>query len=244
MKKIKEHPIASVELFLLLSLIAIVLWTGFSESESYILLQGFLFLFNIAALILCPFIMLMILEKPSKEMKELERKRKLEKTKEYREKYVSEIPVNHSFFGSCVFEKDRNKEAVTLVEGIKETNYGPYMVDVEMEVQEDAISLALAELEKVYRNCDDILNQIYEAAKEQCNDWDEEDADGNPIDLEYIKKYYSLSFISVYDNTNGSISIILDGSVGDENGGELLGYHSFVANINCKTNQISYGLWG
>ena len=34
------------------------------------------------------------------------------------------------------------------------------------------------------------------------------------------------------------------GSVSDENGGELLGDHDFVAEYECKTGEISFDLWG
>lgn len=30
----------------------------------------------------------------------------------------------------------------------------------------------------------------------------------------------------------------------DENGGELLGDHNFVAEIECKTDKITFDLWG
>lgn len=68
MRRMKEHPIMLTELILLFTLMAIVIWIGLSETDKYEilqgLLQGFLVLFNIAALVVGPFVMLWISSKP------------------------------------------------------------------------------------------------------------------------------------------------------------------------------------
>lgn len=87
------------------------------------------------------------------------------------------------------------------------------------------------------------MEHIYQAAKDQCNDWDEADTDGSPISLEYVKKYYSLYGIYL-SNYNEKIFIDLAGDIGDENGGLLLGDHAFYAEIDCSTEEITYSLQG
>lgn len=64
MRRMKEHPIMLTELILLFTLMAIVIWIGLSETDKYEILQGFLVLFNIAALVVGPFVMLWISSKP------------------------------------------------------------------------------------------------------------------------------------------------------------------------------------
>lgn len=161
-----------------------------------------------------------------------------------RKKNILKISVENGFFGPCIFEKEENKSLVNLVDGIGKTKFGRYEVTVEIEVDEDSVIMALAELEKLYRNADAILEKIYPEAMEQCNDWEEEDALGNPISLDYIKKYYELTDISVAGDIEDGFYITLIGSVGDEDGGELLGDHSFVAEVECSTGEITYDLWG
>ena len=119
-----------------------------------------------------------------------------------------------------------------------------YTVSADIEVSPQSINLALDELWKVYRDSDRILEQVYPAAVAQCNDWDETDLDGNEITIEYIKKYYSLEGISVSDNGSDNVCIMLEGCIEDENGEIMLGYHSFVTEIDCSTGEISYDLWG
>ena len=114
----------------------------------------------------------------------------------------------------------------------------------EIKVEEAYVGTALDELEKLFVNADAILEQIYPAAMEQCNDWDEEDFEGNTISLEYIRKYYELRYISITYAVGYGIYADLIGSVSDENGGELLGDHDFVAEYECKTGEISFDLWG
>lgn len=64
MRRMKEHPIMLTELILLFTLMAIVIWIGLSETDKYEILQGFLVLFNIAALVVVPFVMIWISSKP------------------------------------------------------------------------------------------------------------------------------------------------------------------------------------
>ncbi len=157
---------------------------------------------------------------------------------------MSKINVQNSFFGPCVFEKEEGKTVVNLVEGTEGKHFGRYDVKVEIEVDENYVEEALNELEKLFLDADAILEKIYPAAMEQCNDWEEENLEGNTISLEYVKKYYDLSYISVTHVDNYGIYIELIGSVADENGGELLGDHDFVAEIECKTGETTFDLWG
>jgi hypothetical protein len=161
-----------------------------------------------------------------------------------KKKNVSKIQVANSFFGTCVFEKEEGKNVVNLVEGIEGKTFGRYAVQVEIKVEEAYVGTALDELEKLFTNAEAILEQIYPAAMEQCNDWDEEDFEGNTISLEYIRKYYELRDISITYAAGYGIYADLIGSVADENGGELLGDHDFVAEYECKTGEISFDLWG
>ena len=244
MKKFKEHPIMLTELILLFTLMAIVIWIGLSETDKYEILQRFLVLFNIVALVVVPFVMLWISCKTSKEEREFAKKRKWERSKEYREQFVSHFNVENPFFGECVFEKDVNKNFVRLVQGITKTKFGPYIVMADIEVSEECVTLALEELAKIYQNAEEILNPIYQEAMKYCNEWDETDEEGNPIDLNYIREHYNLNGIAVSDKEDGSIFVVLDGSIVADNGVELLGYHSFVTEIDCSTGEITYDIWG
>jgi hypothetical protein len=244
MRKLKQHPILFAELILLILTIALVVWIGLSETDEYIALQGMLLILAMILFFVMPFIVLRFMSEPSPKMKELKKKQQWEKSKEYREQYVKRVVVEHPFFGICEFEVDSNKNSANLVEGINDTIFGVYTVSADIEVSPQSINLALDELWKVYQDSDRILEQVYPAAVAQCNDWDETDLDGNEITIEYIKKYYSLEGISVSDNGSDNVCIMLEGCIEDENGEIMLGYHSFVTEIDCSTGEISYDLWG
>lgn len=245
-RNISEHPILVVELILLLIAIPLIVWIGLSETDKYEDIQIFLVFLDALAIVVCPIIMLCLDCRVSREIRELEKKRKWENSKKYRKQFVSNFCVENAYLGKCIFEKDINKNRVVLVDGIKQIKFGTYNVSVNINISDKNISLVLEKIEDVYKNAKEILNQTYEAAIEPCKVWAgaENDKMINIINFDYVKNNYKLSMIDVFENKSGNIFINLLGDVTNEKGESQFCDHSFVTEIDCKTGKISYDLIG
>lgn len=166
----------------------------------------------------------------------------LERKYDYKNK--KQFKVDNPFFGTCLFEQKPEEFYMKLVESTNKMRFGTHSPEIRYRGNDTFIPKALEKLEELFGKADNILEQIYEAAFEQCLDWEEVDADGIPVDLEFVKKFCSLGQIIVIAEDNENISIRLISNVLDQKGNLLLGDHDIVMEFDCNTEEISFNLEG
>ena len=162
----------------------------------------------------------------------------------YDRKHTEQFKIENSFLGECVFEKKQDGIFMELVDAKKKRRFGAHSVDIKYRGNKEFIQNALEKLEELFERADNILEQIYEAAFEQCQIWEEVDAYGIPIDNDFVRKFCSLGEIIVTAKDNKNISIKFISTVLDQKGNLLLGDHDIVMEIDCNTEEISFGFEG
>lgn len=167
------------------------------------------------------------------------------RAKEYKEKYISTEIIENDKFGKIVFEKDSKTNEVYCDEfslPFGGANPSITIIDYDEKLR-DSYLISLAE---VYDNQEGILNDYYEKTKEFCDAWDEEDSDGKPLSMDYIKENLIIMSFEIY-SLNNQIKITLNGCFSDDDisdGHYILGGHFITADIDCKTKEITCDLLG
>lgn len=248
MKFIKEHPYLFGEAIdLSVCIFSIAYVTTHDCPDSLILSSLILFsaYASLAGIVLVPIIIAIVRSRIDKKR----RKQKEQELKEYREKYITEFVVTDKKFGKLEFEKDSNKNSFRFINGdiqnIPFGEHGVMDIDIEIDGGEDMLYRALDDLAKVYSEQEKYMNDLYDDVVDSCYNWDERDSKGNPIDLTYVKKYFSLEGVAL-TTFKGEVTVSLYGTLlnDDENGMELLGCHVIEADINCTKDEVTYDLVG
>lgn len=241
-RKEKKHPYLYWELAGLT--VGIVSFVFIAVCEDPSILLGFLLLASLAEIILAPIIIANFDCQLNNRLAE-QRKRT---EREYREKYITNVEIENERFGKLTFDKDSNKNTLRIAYGSALCiPFGKYdQVEIDIDVDENIINKAFEGLAYVYDNQEKILRDFYNYIKEICDEWNESDSNGNPIDIKYAEKYFSLHYIYVHSSINQEILVSLSGVLLDDFDSycELLGYHLIEAEINCNTKEVSYGLEG
>lgn len=165
------------------------------------------------------------------------------KNKKYQKKHTKQIKIENTFLGTCIFEEKPNEYFIRLIEYNKEIKFGTYSPKILYKGNNTKIYKALEELEKIYKDADDILDEIYTEALNICQVWKETGVNNSIIDFDYIKKYCKVSQIKI-ENDEKEIIIYITSYIYNEEDKILLGDHDLVAEINCNTNEIDIKLEG
>lgn len=189
MKFIKNHPYlfaGAIDAVILIATFVYIMLTPFNQLL-YSLVNQFiicLFFVSLEGLVLIP-------------GKFMQRKKRFNEEKEYREKYISEFAVTDKKFGDLVFERDSNKNVFTLVKGdIEKLHYGKYddySLNLEIAGDEELLYRVLRDLADVYEGHEKYMNDLYDFTLKTCDDRDERDSEGNPIDMAYVEKIFTFT---------------------------------------------------
>ncbi|MBQ8298222.1 MAG: hypothetical protein IJX77_10620 [Ruminococcus sp.] len=245
LKFIKRHPYLIgliIDLTILISASFFVTDYEGVPSSAVIIIMMILVYGSLAGIVLVPVIIWVFRYRKSK--RENEEKERI--VREYCEKYISEYEVNNSKLGRILFEKDSNKNAYSFIDGdIKKLPLGResgFDLSIEIKGSEEELLSALDSLAELYENPDKVMDGYYKAVLEQCADWDEEDAQGNPITPEYIAQHFGLELLRMeVTPLIGESSIMLSGAFDDD---EILNCHWMTAYIDIETGSAHYQLEG
>lgn len=167
-----------------------------------------------------------------------------EMQRKYDNKHKKQFKVDNSFLGSCLFEQKPEELDMKLVESTNKIRFGSHSPEIRYRGNDTFIPKALENLEHIYEDVSNILEQIYIAILEQCEIWEEVDADGIPVDLEFVKKYSSVESIEMKAEDEKNITIRLITSLTDQNGEPLLGYHDIVMEFDANSGEVSFNFEG
>ncbi|MCI8550250.1 MAG: hypothetical protein HFI68_06615 [Lachnospiraceae bacterium] len=167
------------------------------------------------------------------------------KVQEYETMFLSNVTIEDKRFGKCIFEKDANRNTLELIHGISEIPFGKcHTPEIHIHVGENDISQAFRDLAYVYDNQERFILEFCKGAKDFCDEWEETDPEGNPIGLGFLLETCEIFSITVGNTWDGQVTVSLSSCLTDAAGRDLLGCHSVIAQINCRTNEIEYGLEG
>lgn len=170
--------------------------------------------------------------------------------REYREKYITELTMENERFGRVVLEHDANRHIVGAEEYVMEKPFGRHEeLRLTAEVEGDDPAPIISALSYLYRNSRDILEMIYRYTLECCENYEEQNSEGKPYDIEYIRGNLTLYGVTITDGSD-CIYASLDASISGDNGEELLGCHGITLDIELtkdsepRRKRITCGLVG
>lgn len=234
-RKERKHPYLYWELAGLT--VGIVSFVFIAVCEDPNILLGFLLPASLAEIILSPIIITNFYCQLDKQAE-----------RRYREKYITNVETENARFGKLTFDKDSNKNTLKTVDGcVLSIPFGKDdQVEINIDGDENIINREFESLAYVYDNQEEILRDFYNYIKDICDEWNETDSNGNPIDMDYAEKYFMLLDISVYSSLDKEIFVSLNGVLLDDFDvrRKLLGYHYITAEINCTTKETTYYLEG
>lgn len=159
--------------------------------------------------------------------------------------FLSNVTIEDERFGKCIFEKDANRNTLELIYGISEIPFGKCKnPEIHIHVKESDISQAFRDLSYVYDNQERFILEFCKGAKEFCDEWEETDSQGNAVSLDFLVETCEIFSITVQNTCDDDLTVSLSSCLTDASGRDLLGCHSVIAQINCSTNEIEYGLEG
>lgn len=168
-----------------------------------------------------------------------------QKLSEYQELYLTDVIIENELLGTCVFEKDANRNTLRLKQNAVSLPFGrDNTPELHIHIDEKDLAEAFQGLSDVYHNQERFLKEFYAGIKGFCDEWEETDSAGNPVSLEMIEANCSVSDITVSRSWQGILTVSLSGGAADDTGRDLLGCHAVIAEINYKTSEIEYGLEG
>ena len=88
---------------------------------------------------------------------------------------------------------------------------------------------------------DIVIKKLFEYTLDTCKNWKEKDQYGNEITMEYIRKYFDIFKIELYDEESFSMICNLMSDISEEC---MLGNHFIEAYVNNKDNDIHCTLVG
>ncbi len=173
----------------------------------------------------------LITEKIRRSIKNRIREKEKAELLEYREKFITEIPVEDERFGRIVFEHDRRNNTVGVEEYRLEKPFGRHEdLLLTVEVSGDDVSPVTAALVYLYRNSRDLLEMLYRYTLECCENYDERDRDGKLYDSDYVRRSLTLYGITITDDAD-SVYASLDASICGDDGNDLLGCHGITLDV-------------
>jgi len=181
----------------------------------------------------------------------IDAKRKLEiqqSKEEYRRKYITEFKIQNETLGELILEKD--SQTNTVSKRLDDTElkipfgkFRPYVEFFEIPIYD--IDLTIKDLSEVYQNAEKYISSFFEEVCLYCENYDETDAENNPVDIEYVRKYTDIFAIEVFSQDSNTYVKLVGSVLSDKNNGyNLLGEHWVYVIINCQTNELDYGLEG
>lgn len=160
------------------------------------------------------------------------------KLRAYKEQYVTEIPVEDERFGKVVFEYNSEHDTLTANDINLEKPFGGHELTLFSEFSGNNPDLAVGVLGYLYDHCDEILEELYPYTVSCCENYDERDKDGNPYDLEYVRKNLSMHLADIAEY-NGTVIIHLCGSICGDTGDVLLGCHSVTSTRQLRADDLT-----
>ena len=158
-------------------------------------------------------------EEQKEKKRQIDKKIKYLKSRNYDEKYLSGVEIENSYFGNGILIKHSKYEDASYIDvvcGFDSKSFGKKndsTYDIyEFIVKEDNLDYVLASLEKIYRNDDQIMeacyNEIYNDFIEFFEDYNDESLK-KEFSLEYLKENWLVYGVSIYDD-HVDISIGID----------------------------------
>lgn len=147
--------------------------------------------------------------KMSKETKEFYKKMQYEKTKEYKEKYCTEIEISHNFFGKGILLKDNEKELYTEIKSgfdvlfnyLKKKEEKSYDI-FEFLVKPDNLNNVLNSMEKIYIDFNKTLEGFYDTIYNEIIKFYENNTQllNKDFSLQYLKENWYVIGMQIEDD--------------------------------------------
>ncbi len=162
-----------------------------------------------------------------------EKKRK-QREKEYREKYISDLIIEDKTYGRMNFELDSFEERIELIE-INLPEFGNDTIDefIIYEYHESKKDIYFRSLDYIYENSQKILEGLCEMAKDV---YDSEDI---TINIEDIRNQLSVSWIEISLNDKDECIVEMHGGVNNDIC-DHIAEHGVTACINCTAEEFDY----
>lgn len=159
-----------------------------------------------------------------------------ERAEEYKNKYITEMPVESELFGRVVFEHDSNQDIVGADDYEIEKPFGRHKLTLIADISGRDPMPAAKALEYVYAHSEELLREAYEYTLTACENYDERDKNGELYDLAYVSEKLDLFYIFV-DDYNDSVFVKIIGTICGEDGEDLLGCHSVTEFISFRKGE-------
>lgn len=160
----------------------------------------------------------------------------------YKEKYISELVIEDSFFGKMTFCLDRNHNMLES----SEIHLPPFGADAPdslyvTDYDENDREKILHGLREIYNHKDEILELIYPGLLEIATDYGETDSSGNPYTMDELRRVTAIYSITV---CNSKDHFFIDLDCYTVSGTLELGGHSYVASVDFVNKNIQFDLEG
>ena len=161
-------------------------------------------------------------------------KKRRQREKEYREKYISDLIIEDATYGKMHFEKDSFRNCVELVE----MNLPKFRNDTIDELiindyDENKKDIYFRGLDYLYSNAEKISDELCDMVKE-C--YESEDIN---VSVEDIKNQISISYIDISLNDKDECIIELCGYINNDIS-DHIAEHGITAYINCTAGKFEY----
>lgn len=161
-------------------------------------------------------------------------KKRRQREKEYREKYISDLIIENKTYGKMHFEKDSFKDCIELVE-INLPDFGKNKIDSFKiySYDENKKDIYFRSLDYLYSNAQKIFDELCDMVKERYEDED------ISVSIEDIKKQLYVDYIKMHINDeNECIAEFLGGMNNDIS--DHIAEHGITACINCTAGEFEY----
>ncbi len=168
-------------------------------------------------------------------------------TADYREKGITEIPVENGIFGRVVFQRDPSIDSIDVTDYKMEKPLGGHEISLTADVDGNDVSSVVWGLKYLYKNSEKILEGIYEYTLKCCGDCEERDRNGDPYTIEYVRQNFRLDSVFI-QNYDSKLTISMMGSISGDDGKNMFDARNIIAEFdltvgeNQKKNPAAYSL--
>lgn len=178
----------------------------------------------------------------SKALTKRKNAEKAAQEKEYRDKYITPVPVNDYMLGVLPFEKDSCTNTVKLRIDEFKLFDGKDSVELTAEVTEDKLDMTVEALRYIYSCQEKLMMEVYEYTVECMDNYGEVDADGKPCGMEFAKKNMAFFGVDIMVAEDGLL-INLAGSLNGD-GDDMLGGHWIIMDVDYPSKKTDCYLEG
>jgi len=161
------------------------------------------------------------------------REKEARELQEYRDRFITEIPVEDSIFGKAVFEYDSSKNKIGTSDYPLEKPFGRHELSLDCELSGSDPEPAVRAIRWVFEHSGEILEELYAEMLEYCISYDERNKNGELYDMEYVRENLNIYSLCVYGDADDISFRICSDIYGDDRSG-LIGGHAVVAFADLK----------